>query len=288
MTSPVTEPPSPFDADKIETSSALGLRWTPIIAGAIVAASISFVLVTFGSSIGLAVVSPSATWRDTSSLLAALGGLWLLLTSLASFALGGYLAGAFRPTVRGAAAHAVEFRDGVHGLVVWGLAVLIGAALAFAAPRTIASRSSLAITAPSAESFLAFELDRLFRSDRKASGTNDSELRAEAARVIFSGLGHTDVTSEDRSYLVRAVMTRADVAQPEAEARVGKALADSKIAVSRARHGAVILAFMIGASLMLGAAVAWLAAAAGGRHRDNATTHKFWHRWEVDRSFFIR
>ena len=45
---------------------------------------------------------------------------------------------------------------------------------------------------------------------------------------------------------------------------------------------------MIAASLMLGAAVAWLAAAFGGHHRDNAVAHRFWQRWEVDRMFFIR
>lgn len=292
MTSPVNrESPSASAPDTIGRSDVLGLSWTPIVAGAIVASSISFVLLTFGSGIGLAVISPSATWRDTSSLLAVLGGLWLLLTSLASFALGGYLAGAFRPTVRDATAPTMEFRDGIHGLVVWGLAVLIGAALAFAMPRTSALRSGGAVpTASNAESFLAFELDRLLRSDRKpdAAEVNDPELRAEAARIIFSGLGRTEITSDDRRYLVRAVMTRAGVAQPEAEARVDRTFAASKTAVSRARRGAVILAFMIGASLMIGAAVAWLAATAGGKHRDSATTHSFWHRWEVDRLFFIR
>ena len=72
------------------------LRWTPILAGAIVAAALSFVLLSFASAIGLAVASPSSTWRDTSWTLALLGGLWLLLTSLASFGIGGYLAGRLR------------------------------------------------------------------------------------------------------------------------------------------------------------------------------------------------
>ena len=72
------------------------LHWSPILAGAIVAAAVSFVLLSFGSGIGLAVASPSSTWRDTSAALALVGGLWLLLTSLASFGLGGYLAGRLR------------------------------------------------------------------------------------------------------------------------------------------------------------------------------------------------
>src|SRR5580692_2583848 len=90
------------------------LHWTPILAGAVVAAALSFVLISFGSAIGLAVASPSSTWRDTSSALALLGGLWLLLTSLASFGLGGYMAGRLRTPWRASSAHEVEFRDGIH------------------------------------------------------------------------------------------------------------------------------------------------------------------------------
>ena len=285
------EAPSVAAPGTIEHSNFLYLGWTPIVAGAIAAAAVSSVLLTFGSAIGLAVVSPSATWRDTSSVLALLGGLWLLLTSLASFALGGYLAGALRPTVSAATPHEVEFRDGVHGLLVWGVAILIVAALTFAMPRTSSPRSDGAVpTASNAESFLALELDRLLRSDRApdAAILKDSDLRAQAARIIFSGLGRTGVTPDDRGYLVRAVMMRTGLAQPEAEARVDKAFADSKTAISRARRGMVILAFMIGASRMIGGAVAWLAAAAGGKHRDGSITHDFWHRWEVNRLFFVR
>ena len=81
---------------EVDTLDSSYLDWTPVLAGAIVAAALSFVLLSFGSAIGLAVASPSSTWRDTSWTLAFLGGLWLLLTSLASFGLGGYLAGRLR------------------------------------------------------------------------------------------------------------------------------------------------------------------------------------------------
>src|ERR1700736_4642027 len=40
------------------------LQWTPVLAGSIVAASLSFVLLSFASAIGLAVASPSSSWRD--------------------------------------------------------------------------------------------------------------------------------------------------------------------------------------------------------------------------------
>jgi hypothetical protein len=275
---------------EVSAPGAIYLHWNPVLAGAIVAAALSFVLLSFGSAIGLAVVSPSSSWRDTSSALALLGGLWLLLTALASFGLGGYLAGRLRTPWSVATPHEVEFRDGLHGLLVWGLAIIIGVGLTFATARTLAGRADLtAPTASTAEPLLALELDRLFRSDRRPSDPgNDTEIRAQAARIITAGLGHTSVAPDDRAYLIRLVAARTGLSQPDAEGRVNQAIAQSSEAIAGARHGAVIMAFMIAASLMLGAAVAWLAAAFGGQHRDGAVEHHFWRRWEVDRMFFIR
>jgi hypothetical protein len=276
--------------DRAVAPASVYLQWTPILAGAIVAAALSFVLLSFGSAIGLAVASPSSSWRDTSSVLALLAGLWLLLTSLASFGLGGYLAGRLRAAWNIGVPHEVEFRDGIHGLLVWGTAIIIGSFLAFAATRTVAPRADLTTpTASTAEPLLAFELDRLFRSDRRpADSGNDSEIRAQAARIITSGLGHSGMLPDDHAYLIRLVETRTGLPHPDAETRVNQVIAQAADAIARARRGAVIVAFMVGASLMLGAAVAWLAAAAGGEHRDGAVAHHFWRRWEVDRMFFIR
>jgi hypothetical protein len=266
------------------------LHWSPIFAGAIVAAAVSFVLLSFGSGIGLAVASPSSTWRDTSSVLALLGGLWLLLTSLAAFGLGGYLAGSLREAWSTAPPDAVEFRDGVHGVLVWGLAILIGALVTLSAARMVTGRADLtAPTAATAEPLLAFELDRLFRSDRSPTELgNDSEMRAQAARIITTAVGHTGIEKDDREYLVRLVQARTGLPQPEAEHRVDQVISQAKDAIAKARHGTVILTFMIACSLLLGLPAAWLAAAAGGQHRDGTVVHHFWRRWEVDKAFLIR
>ena len=102
------------------------VEWTPVLAGAIAASALSFVLFTFGSSLGIALASSSPSWRDASVALAALSGLYIILVTIASFGFGGYLAGRLRS--RWAAStdtEEVEFRDGVHGLLVWGLAVAL-------------------------------------------------------------------------------------------------------------------------------------------------------------------
>jgi hypothetical protein len=71
------------------------LQWTPVFAGALVAAAVSVVLIAFGTTIGLASVSSSPTWRDTSPALTMVSGLYLLLTALVSFGVGGTWRGGF-------------------------------------------------------------------------------------------------------------------------------------------------------------------------------------------------
>jgi hypothetical protein len=154
----------------------------------------------------------------------------------------------------------------------------------------VAGRADLtAPTAVTAEPLLAFELDRLFRSDRSpAELGNDSEIRAQAARIITTAIGRKGMEQDDRDYLVRLVQARTGLPQPEAERRVDQVIGQAKDAIAKARHGTVILAFMIGCSLLLGLAVSWLAAAAGGQHRDGAVIHHFWRCWEVNKAFLIR
>ncbi len=272
-----------------DAGGTIYLEWTPSWVGAIVAAALSFVLLAFGSALGLAVASPSSSWRDTSAVFTVVSGLWLLLTALASFGLGGYLAGRLRIPLRPHSRDEVEFRDGLHGLLVWAIAVLIGALLAVAVSSAIgAGRATDAMKSSTTEPLFALELDQLFRSDRKPTDPGDPELRAQAARIISSGLGHHTMAPEDRAYLVRLVETRTGLAATDADSRVTQIVNKSRDAVAKARHSAVIVAFMVGASLMLGAAVAWLAAAAGGQHRDGGIALDFWRRWEVDRTFIIR
>jgi hypothetical protein len=268
---------------RAETVGSVYVQWSPVIAGAIAAAALSFVLIMFGAALGLSVASPSATWRDASAALALVSGLWLLLTALASFGLGGYLAGRLRTTWAAPvpSEDELDFRDGVHGLLVWGLAIIIGTVLAAAAAGSLLPRPTANLAAPTAataEPLLAFELDRLFRSDRRPDAPEDPEVRAQAARIITSSLGHSDIAADDRAYLVRLVSARTGLSQPDAERRVTTVLAQAREAVSRARRSAVILAFMSAASLLLGAAVAWFAAGWGGRHRDSTTVPSFWMR----------
>lgn len=246
------------------------LHWGPIIAGATAAAASSFVLMSFAAAIGLALVSPSPTWRDTSIALMALTGLWLLLVALGSFGLGGYIAGRVRSTWS-TKPDEVELRDGLHGVLVWALAIVLAAVLSWmTALSYIALGSSTIQRAPQGEpAFLAFEVDRLFRSERRPNAP-DPELRAEAGRILMAGAGRRELAGDDRTYLTRLVAARTGLEAPEADRRVGEVLNETRQAARRARATSVIVGFMTAASLALGAAAAWFAAGVGGRHRDQA------------------
>jgi hypothetical protein len=243
----------------------------PAFAGAVVAAAAFFVLMAFASSIGLAVASASPTWRDTSVGLTVLSGAWIVFSAVGSFALGGYIAGRLRARWD-ATADEIHFRDGVHGLVVWGLAVIIGVGMTWAAATTLIN-SKTPSTAPrdtsvNEPSFLTYELDRLFRSDRAPQG-GDAEARAEAGRIIQTALGRTDIAGDDRAYLSRLVVARTGLPPTDADRRVQQIISESRDAASKARRSAVILGFTLAAALVAAAGASWGAALAGGRHRDH-------------------
>jgi hypothetical protein len=249
------------------------LRWTPVFAGAIGGAALSFIFLTFAVAIGLAVSSTSPTWRDASAALAILSGIYLILQAIISFGFGGYIAGRIRRPSGASATEEVEIRDGLHGLAAWGLAVLIGAALAAIIGASTISRLSPTVSNPnasSAEPLLSYELDRLFRSARRPPNVDLSSERAEAGRILLTSSSHSGVSADDRTYLIQQVGTVTGLSPTDSERRVDSAIANSKAAIARSRRSTIILAFSLAAATLLGAVAAWAGACAGGRHRDGA------------------
>jgi hypothetical protein len=256
------------------------LQWTPVVAGAFVASAVSLILIAFGTALGMSIASSSPTWRDTSSALAVASGLYLLITALVSFGFGGYVAGRLRERWDPSASRdVIEFRDGMHGIVSWGLAVIITGLVAVTSTATIASKavqSGSSTSAAAGEPLVAYELDKLFRGDRRPVEGEITYLRAEAARILLTATGRQGVTPDDRAYLTQLVINRTGLAPPEAERRVNNVITAAATAVRKARRSAVILGFSTAAALLLGAAAAWYAAYNGGRHRDNVAPPHTW------------
>lgn len=252
--------------------------WRAVLGGAAIAAGVSFTLLAFGSAVGLSVASTAPTWRDSSAWLWLLSGLFLVFVALCAFGFGGYAAGRMRAPVR-VVAETVEseLRDGIHGLITWGVAIFLSALLAVAgagvASRAAAPSGGTAGSAASVtgENIIASELDELFRTDRPALASDIEYRRAEAARILLKSSSHRGVPDEDRGYLTAMVGRVAGISDAEAADRVNRAIANSRDELHRARVAAVLQAFLVAAALLIGAAAAWFAAVEGGRDRERGT-----------------
>jgi hypothetical protein len=268
-------PPTPrADLDPYRTDRGPRyLQWSPILLGAFAATALSFVLVTFGASVGLGVTSASPTWRDASAALWILSGVYLILQAILSFGLGGYVAGRIRSSIVQSNVEQTEQADGIHGLAVWALAAVMGAILATLLGTATLSRSPTGVSsarASSAEPLLSYELDRLYRAGRRAPNIDLSSERAEAGRILLTASSHDGMSADDRAYLIQQVSGATGLAASDAERRVDNVIANSKTAIARSRRSTIILAFSVATAVLLGAIAAWAAACAGGRHRDGA------------------
>jgi hypothetical protein len=253
------------------TEQGFYLEWGPIVAGALAASALALVLHAFALAIGLSVSSAAPTWRDASFALVLLSGLYVILAALASYGLGGYLAGLMR--TRPSSREDADLGDGLHGLLVWALATLLTAVIGLATAQSLTRLAAPSggqagpSTSVGGENLIAYDLDRLFRAERRPN-TDLDYPRAEAARILLTTSSHRGMQPEDRAYLVRLTAANTGLAQPDAERRVDDVAARAKENIARARRSAVILAFTAGAAALLGAAASWFAACAGGRIRD--------------------
>src|SRR5262249_13619941 len=263
------------------------IRWGAVSAGAIAAAALALVLHAFALGVGFSVSSTAPTWRDASIALVLASGFYLVLVALASYSFGGYIAARARGAVAADAADASEFHDGLHGLIVWGIATLLTAVAALgvtqATSRLAAPSGSSAgpATSVGGENLIAYDLDRLFRGAETKPQQNVTYDRAEAARILFTASSHRGLQQDDRAYLVRLTSAVTGLGAPEAERRVKDVVTSAHDNIRRARRAAVVLAFMVAAAALLGAVAAWYAAVEGGRHRDGREAVPGWLDWRT-------
>jgi len=257
------------------------LNWTPAILGALVATALSSILLAFGATVGLGISSTAPTWRDASAALWILSGLYLIIQAALSFGVGGYIAGRTSVGLAASDAADADYRDGLHGIASWALAVVLGALLAAMLGSASLSRSNsnaVASRTSAAEPLLSYELDRMFRPARRPAANVDlAQERAEAGRILLTSSSHAGMSGEDRTYLAQLVAANTGLVGPEAERRVDAAIASSQAAIAKTRRSSVILAFSVAAALLLGAVIAWVAAGIGGRHRDGAPVPHWMH-----------
>lgn len=281
------------------------VEWGPVIAGAVAASAISFVLLAFGAAIGL---SATSAWPDRGISLPVtfiLFAIWVALVQAGSFAAGGYIAGRLRSGWDGPLIER-QFRDGAHGFLVWGVGVLIGAVLAagtIVGTARTAIESGATVTAGAAARTgqpgetvamtpADYAVDYLFRpgpGPTPAGAALGPPPRAEAVRIMVAAIRDNAMSPRDRAYLAQVITMRTGMPPAEAERRVDEAYAEAKAAeakvraaADRARKAAALAGFLAAAALAVGCVAACAGAAIGARHREEGksprllVSNRFW------------
>lgn len=106
------------------------MDWPAILSGAAIAAGAMVVFTGFTAALGLGSIS-AEPGEGMGTFATILVGLFAFLSTIASYALGGYVAGRMRTPVSKVPSDEVRARDGAHGLTVWALGTLLSAILTF-------------------------------------------------------------------------------------------------------------------------------------------------------------
>jgi hypothetical protein len=289
------------------SSSTSFVEWGAVLAGAVLAVAISFVLLTFGAAIGLSATSPWPNSGVSAKVIASVAVFWAMAQQIGAFMAGGYVAGRMRSRWH-ETGHEADFRDGLHGGLVWAVGVVVGAALFLATAGSVAKTGTevaggaASVASASTNDPMDAVLDAMLRpttvaqaatSPPAAASPNASpaagspttprarvapsgdDTRHEMSRILSSSVAKGSFSTQDRAYLAQLVSQRTGMSQQEAERRVDEALTEARQAADKARRAAILTGFVTAASLMLSLGAAWWAAMRGGHHRDHSIPARF-------------
>ncbi len=247
------------------------IDWAAVLGGGVVAVAVGSVFTGFGAVLGLSTIS-AEPGEGSLNVMVILSAVWIVVSLVVSYATGGYIAGRMRRRLDKVGADEVTARDGINGLVVWGVGIVVSVMVLGAAVSTTAQAVGTAASAagsvagsvagavgsvgggvaegaiaaagamvPDAapQNPVAYLSDSLLRPAQVVTGTSDP---AETARATASILGNVAMTGEvsetERAYLISAVVANTNIPQTEATTRVDAAIT----AAQQTRADAVQLA----------------------------------------------
>ena len=291
-------PLAPDSAPAVESSSS-AISWAAIIAGAVSAAALTFVLMLLGSGLGLAMVSPWTNQGAGITTFAVSAAIWMIVVQWLSAAIGGYMTGRLRVKWVGVHTDETFFRDTAHGLLAWALATLLVVCIASSsltsavgtgvqAASNVASGAAMGASAgtmanagdSTGDNATSYFVDSLFRPNDPArlaapGAEGDAAAAAQASRILIASAAAGEMSPADRTYLGQLVAARTGLSETDANARVDaviaqidQAKAKAQEAADAARKAGIAFALMAALSLVIGAFIASVSAALGGRLRD--------------------
>jgi hypothetical protein len=264
--------------------------WGAIFAGALVAIAVSLILLALGSGLGFASISPWSDQGAGATTFTVTAAIWLIVTQWVSAIFGGYIVGRLRTRWIGTHTHEIFFRDTAHGLVTWSLATVVVVAIVAASisagigggVRAVSSvvaagaqgaSQGAAMTAPN--SSFGYGIDKLFRPAGAGAAGTGGDARGEATRILVNAMSSGTLPDADRTYLVGLVAARTGMSEADAQRRVDEVVAAAneaeakvKAQVDAARKGAAEVSIFTALSMLVGAFIASVSAALGGRLRD--------------------
>jgi len=292
MTTTAVDPRGARVVNSGTSEGAAAVSWGAIIGGSFVIASIGLMLMALGSGFGLASVSPWPNSGVSATTFGVMTAIWLIIVQWVSSAMGGYLAGRLRTRWTGLHTDEVDFRDTAHGFLAWAVAAVVTAAvLASAASSLIGgiARGATTVAGSAVQGAVqgaaqnggstdatGYLVDSLFRRQQLDASGNSQEVRAEASRILLSGVLSGDVPAADKTYLAQLVAARTGLSQEDAQKRVDEVIAKAREAETKARQAAdaarkaaTYLSLFTAFSMLIGAFIAAVAAKIGGDHRDS-------------------
>ena len=278
----------------VSTATTSYVDWPAILGGSVFALALSFLLISFGTGLGLSLSSPYRGEGISMRWFAIASGIWLAWVTVTAFGAGGYLAGRMRRRAGDATATEVEARDGGHGLLVWATGAVVAMVLAgmgvgglLAAGGDAVGKATDVVTEAASSDYFANVMLRAAPLDAQAASPTtpaaaDPAIQTEVAAILTRSALEGEMADRDRSYLGQIVAANSGLDENAALARIdavnaeiAQARATAVAAVERARVVAVVFGFITAATLLIGAVAAFFAAVAGGRHRDDGLGMSF-------------
>lgn len=260
-------------AETGEAASRPATSWGAILGGAFIIAAIGLLLLAIGAGLGLSTVSPWPNSGTSATTFVVMTAIWLVIVQWLSSGIGGYVAGRLRTSWTGLHTHEVGFRDTAHGVLAWSVAAVLSAGILTSAASGLVGSATSGVAQGSAWNPAMtpspYIVDSLFRTNRSDIGAEGRDPRTEASRILASGLmPGSNVSDDDRTYLVHLVAVRTGISQDEAQRHVDGAITMARQTADAARKAARDLALCIGFAMLIGAFIAGVAANIGGHHRD--------------------
>jgi len=298
-----------FVANPNLESNRSGVSWGAVFAGGVGAAGVTLILLVLGAGLGFSSISPWAGESMSATGLAVAAGIWLVIVQWLSSIVGGYIAGRLRTKWADHHSDEVFFRDTAHGFLAWGVATILmvgftvyaGAGAVSGVASTVGGAASTAAESPAS----AYALDQLFRTNpgaapatattgAPAGTTTDTATstttpsgqspagaqpnqdvaaasRAEAGRILGRAITGTG-DDADQAYLAQIVSQQTGLSPDEAKQRVDQVVASAKDAADKARKASAYASIITALTLMVGAFIAAVGGALGGRYRDELST----------------